>query len=126
MSANKPVEKKRSSYTRRTNYDLPTWADKNKFAYRWVNAKKISERDDGYDPRGWEKAVSPEGTHLRYKDSILAQMPIDEHSKLVADKAQAVKDQNEAVMGRIGEEVRALEHEVKKLGGKLKLNFTSE
>lgn len=121
-----PTDKKRSSYSRRTNYDLPSWADTKKFAYRWINAKKVSDRTDGYDPRGWEKSISPDGTHMRYKDSILAQMPLDEHAKLVAEKAEAVKLQNEAVLGRIQDEVHALSHEVKKLGGKLKLNFTTE
>jgi len=119
--------KKTSSYSetrkKRDPFDVPAWFDKSKYAHRWINADVVNERSDGYDPRGWVVSKDPEGKPLRYKDVILAQMPIEEAEERRQEKIDATKLQTESVLGNMAHEVERLSHEVKKLGGKIRFNL---
>lgn len=125
-------EKKRSSYNSKSKYDLPKWAkDDKKFAYRWIRSTAVTERTDGYDPRGWEKAKIPEGQpnageFLRYNEMILAKMPIEENERRKAEVEEATRAQTEAIMGAQAQLHDQMAHEFRNAGGKLKLNVSVE
>jgi hypothetical protein len=111
---------------------MPKWAKEDKkFAYRWVKADKFSERSDGWDPRGWEKVKIPasetgSGEFLRFKEHILAKMPIEEAQARREAIDDEIRLQTEAVVKGEAENLEKLNHEVKQLGGKIKLNVNIE
>lgn len=107
----------------RTAYEVPDWFPSGTHAHRWINAETVNARSDGYDPRGWVVSKDPNGNILRYKDVILAQMPLEEYEARKEEKAEATRLQTQAVLGKIGDEVERLSHEVKRLGGKIKFNL---
>ena len=132
MSDIKKPAKKRSTLKHRSSYDLPKWAVEDKqHAYRWIKETKVSDRNDGYDPRGWVQSKIPAGNdgageRLRFKEMVLAQMPIDEHEALKQEKADAILFQTESVMGAAKELEAQATHEFRNAGGKLKLNVSLE
>jgi hypothetical protein len=119
-----PTKKVTGKKLGRSAYELPDWFPTETHAHRWINSETINSRSDGYDPRGWVPAKNPKTNEiLRYRDVILAQMPLEEYEARVQEKAEATQLQTQALLGGIGQEVERLSHEVKKLGGKIKFNL---
>jgi hypothetical protein len=120
-------EKKRSTYKKGSLLDLPNHADKSKFAYRWVNANKVSQSSDGYDPRGWELDKNAEGnTTRRGDDAILARMPLDLFEDMKAQKDEERLNQVKTYLEAQAAAEEELSHEFRKKGGKTKFKFEQE
>jgi len=119
-------EKKRTTYKKGSLVDLPAHIDKSKFGYRWLNATKLSENTDGYEPRGYELDKNDEGKVTRRGDLVLGRMPIDQYEAMKEEKDEARKSQMELFFTQQAAEEERLTHEFKKKGGKVKFEFTKE
>lgn len=117
-------EKKRTTYKRGSNLDLPTTVDKSKYAYRWT---KVSKNSDDYDPRGWEVDLSKDGKPSRRgEDLVLSRMPLDMFEEMSAEKDADRKNQIKHFFEQQAAEDEKDSHEFKKKGGKVKFEFKQE
>lgn len=118
----KAPSRKRSSY-KRNAFDLPDWAKKDaKHSYRWEKASTFEE-EAGYGAHSfWEPVNDPNGKKVRYKEMILCKMPKEEFNEMLQEEREEARSQIEAVTSKHAEEVNRLNHEVKKMGGRVKFS----
>jgi hypothetical protein len=119
-------EKKRSTYKRGSLADLPSHVDKSKYGYRWINAERLHENSDGYEPRGFELDKTAEGKVTRRGDLILGRMPIDMHNAMRDQKDEERKSQLELLFQKQAAQEDKDSHEFKKKGGRVKFEFKQE
>jgi hypothetical protein len=120
------AEKKRSTYKRGAAGDLPGHVDKSKYYYRWLNANKVAQNSDYYDPRGYELDKNADGKTTVREDRILGRMPIDLYEAMKEEKEEARKSQLQLVLESQAAQEERDSHEFKKKGGKIKFEFTQE
>lgn len=118
------TEKKRSTYTRGSKFDLPAHVDEKKYKYRWISSRRLAANSDSYEERGYEvDKSSPDGQAIKREDVVLGRMPIDKWEQFKAQKDQDREDQLELAFGAEAQKTDELAHELKKAGGKLKFKL---
>lgn len=121
------ADKKRTSYTPGNTLDMPEHIlDRKAYGYRWINAEKLAEATDGYEPRGWVLFKDKDGKHIRRGDLILAQMPKDMHDAMKKTKDDARKLQHDLMLDSQRAESDRESHEFRKKGGKINFEFKQE
>lgn len=119
--------KKRTVYKAGSLLDMPEQIlDRANYSYRWINAEKLAEASDGYEPRGWELFKDKEGRTIKRGDLILAQMPIDRWNSIREAAEEEQKNYLKLLLEGQAAQEEKLTHEFKKKGGRVKFEFTQE
>lgn len=120
----KTTVKKRSTIKDNSRLAPPKGFDHSKYSGRWISHKSVTERSDGYEPRGFEIWKDASGNVCKNGDLVWGFMTKKDAAERKAELYQAAKDQIEDMIQENASKDDQLSFELEQIGGKIESKIT--